>query len=94
MPSPEKPEQAPPSPDFVPEPVYPKFMLPENDVFPTEEQPLLAVVSPTADSPGYIIKSIPEEDLKEDDEDPADYPTDRDDDDKEEEKSSRDDADD
>ncbi|GJT43728.1 hypothetical protein Tco_0952443 [Tanacetum coccineum] len=94
MPSPEKPEQAPPSPDFVPEPVYPEFMPPENDVFLTEEQPLLVVVSPTTDSPCYIIKSIPEEDLKEDDEDPADYPTNKDDDNEEEEKSFGDDADD
>ncbi|GKD07835.1 hypothetical protein Tco_1187520, partial [Tanacetum coccineum] len=60
---------------------------------------MLAAVSPTADSPGYITESNPEEDLDEDDEDPeedpADYPTDRDDDEEEEkEKSSRDDADD
>ncbi|GJS68589.1 hypothetical protein Tco_0683154 [Tanacetum coccineum] len=70
----------------------------EDDVLPTEEQPLPTAVSPTADSPSYITKSNPEEDLEEDDEDPkedpADYPTDRDDDDKEEEESSRDDDDD
>ncbi|GJU18107.1 hypothetical protein Tco_1146073 [Tanacetum coccineum] len=103
--------QAPPSPDYVPgpehppspvyipyvpEPVYQEFMPPKDDVFLAEEQPLLAAVSPTADSPGYIAKSDPEEAPEEDDEnpeeDPADYPTDRDDD--EEEESSRDDADD
>ncbi|GJY21211.1 hypothetical protein Tco_0393777 [Tanacetum coccineum] len=104
--------QAPPSPDYVsgpeypplpvyvpyiPEPVYPEFMPPEDDVLPAEEQPLPAAVSPTANSPGYITESDPQEDLEEDDEDPeedpTDYPDDRDDDDDEEE-SSRDDADD
>ncbi|GJS69981.1 hypothetical protein Tco_0702822 [Tanacetum coccineum] len=80
---------------YVPEPVYPEFMPPEDDVLPAEEQPLLVAVSPTTDSPGYITESDPKEDTEEDDEDPeedpADYPTDRDDD---EEESSRDDADD
>ncbi|GJT84339.1 hypothetical protein Tco_1058681 [Tanacetum coccineum] len=89
--------QEPPPLDFIPEPVYPEFMPPEDDVLLVEEQPLPAAVSPTADSPGYIIESDPEEDLEEeDDEDPkedlTDYPTDRDDD--EEEESSRDDVDD
>nr|GEX73859.1 hypothetical protein [Tanacetum cinerariifolium] len=71
--------QAPPSPDYVPgpehpptpvfilEPVYPKFMPIEDDVLPAEEQPLHVVVSPTADSPGYILESDLEEDLEEDD---------------------------
>nr|GEW76409.1 hypothetical protein [Tanacetum cinerariifolium] len=50
---------------------------------------------PSADSPGYITESNPEEDPKEEDdedpeEDPADYPTNKDDD----EESSEDDADD
>nr|GEU73579.1 reverse transcriptase domain-containing protein [Tanacetum cinerariifolium] len=87
----------PPSPDyvleFVPEPVYPEFMPPEDDVLLAEEQPLPVAVSPTADLPGYIPKFDLEEDPKEDpeeddddpEEDPADYPTDRDDDDEEEE---------
>nr|GEX64101.1 zinc finger, CCHC-type [Tanacetum cinerariifolium] len=55
---------------------------------PFPDYPLPVVVLPTADSPGYIHESDPEEDPEEDDEDPADYPTDRDDDyddDKEEE---------
>ncbi|GJS96162.1 putative reverse transcriptase domain-containing protein [Tanacetum coccineum] len=105
--------QAPPSPDYVPgpehppspvyvpyvpEPVYPEFMPPEDDVLPAEEQPLPAAVSPTADSPGYITESDPEEDPEEDDEDPeedpADYPTDKDDGEEEEEESCRDDVDD
>ncbi|GKE39590.1 hypothetical protein Tco_1462995 [Tanacetum coccineum] len=54
-------------------------MTPEDKVLPAEEQPLPAAVSPTADSPGYIPKSDPEED-------PIDYPAnggyDDDDDDK------------
>ncbi|GJX98339.1 hypothetical protein Tco_0355358 [Tanacetum coccineum] len=57
-----------------------------------EEQPLPAAVSPTTNSPGYIIESDPKEDLEEeDDEDPTDYPADRDD---EDEESSGDDTDD
>ncbi|GKC75656.1 hypothetical protein Tco_1126430, partial [Tanacetum coccineum] len=64
----------------------------EDDVFPAEEQPLPAAVSPTTNSPGYIIESDPKEDLEEeDDEDPTDYPADRDD---EDEESSGDDTDD
>ncbi|GKF50862.1 hypothetical protein Tco_0147329, partial [Tanacetum coccineum] len=81
--------QAPPSPDYVPgpeyppspvyvpyvpEPVYIEFMTPEDDVLPTEEQPLLATVSPTADLPGYITESDPKEDPEEYDEDPEEDP--------------------
>ncbi|GJW46126.1 hypothetical protein Tco_0077772 [Tanacetum coccineum] len=69
-------------PYFVPEPAYPEFMPPEDDVLPAEEQPLPTAVLPTADSPGYISESDLEEDSKEDNKDPeedlADYPTDRD----------------
>nr|GEW77122.1 hypothetical protein [Tanacetum cinerariifolium] len=51
--------QALPPPDY--------YIPPEDDVFPAEEQPLLAAALPTAESPGYI----PESDLEEDnDEDP------------------------
>ncbi|GJZ69729.1 hypothetical protein Tco_0633279, partial [Tanacetum coccineum] len=96
VPGHEEPEQAPPSPEFVPEPVYPEFMPPEDEVFPTEEQLLPAAVSPTADSPGYIADSDPEEDEedpKEDpEEDPANYLADGGDDDDDE--SSDDDEDD
>ncbi|GJX79629.1 hypothetical protein Tco_0327778 [Tanacetum coccineum] len=100
---------APPSPDYVPgpehppslvyvsyvpKPVYPEFMPPEDDVLPAEEQPLPAAVSPTTNLPGYITESDSEEDPEEDDEDPeedpTDYPTNRDDD---EEEPSEDDAD-
>ncbi|GKA91049.1 hypothetical protein Tco_0812919 [Tanacetum coccineum] len=50
------------------------------------EQPLPAVVSPTADSPGYIPESDPEEENEEDpEEDPAYYPADIGDDDEEDE---------
>ncbi|GKG52981.1 hypothetical protein Tco_0550093, partial [Tanacetum coccineum] len=53
----EEPKQAPPLPEFVPEPVYPKFMPMEDDVLLAEEQPLPAAVSPIADSPGYVPES-------------------------------------
>nr|GEV49571.1 hypothetical protein [Tanacetum cinerariifolium] len=97
---PEEPEQAPPSPvyiPYVPELVYPEYIPPEDDVFPAEEQPLPAAASPTADSPGYIPESDPDEDPEDDDdedleEDPANYPADHDDDEEEEEPSG-DDAD-
>nr|GEW55165.1 hypothetical protein [Tanacetum cinerariifolium] len=59
--------QEPPPPDFIPEPIYPEFMPPEDDELPAEEQPLPAAVSPTADSSCYITESDPEEDLKEED---------------------------
>ncbi|GJY60055.1 hypothetical protein Tco_0459947 [Tanacetum coccineum] len=91
MSGPEEPEHAPPSPDFVLGQVYPEFMPLEDDVLITKEKPLPAIVSPTADSPGYITKSDPEEDDEDPEEDPTDYPTDKDDDDDEEE-SSKDDA--
>ncbi|GKG15535.1 hypothetical protein Tco_0357858, partial [Tanacetum coccineum] len=80
IPGPEEPQSPPPS-DFVPEPVYPKFMPPEDEILLAEEQPLPTTDSPTADSLGYILESDPNEDPEEDDdedpeEDPAGYPTD------------------
>ncbi|GJY26659.1 hypothetical protein Tco_0401385 [Tanacetum coccineum] len=89
VPGPEEPEQAPPSPvylPYVPEPVYPEYIPTEDDAFLAEEQPLPAATSPTADSSGYIPEPDPERDPEEDDEedpkeDPADYPADRRDDD-------------
>nr|GEY41872.1 hypothetical protein [Tanacetum cinerariifolium] len=83
----------PPSPVYVPyvlKPVYPEFVLPEDDVLPVEEQPLPAVVSPTTESDPKEDQE--EEDDEDPEEDPTDYPTDRDDD--EEEESFGDDADD
>ncbi|GKB73039.1 hypothetical protein Tco_0934451, partial [Tanacetum coccineum] len=97
MPGLEEP-QAPLPLDFIPEPVYPEFLPPDNEVLPAEKQPLPAAASPTDQSPGYIsesdLKEDPEEDDEDPEEDPADYPTDRDDDDEEEEEPSGDDADD
>ncbi|GKA54678.1 hypothetical protein Tco_0753627 [Tanacetum coccineum] len=89
----------PPLPEFIPEPVYPEFMPPDDDILPAEEQPLPAIISPTADSPGYVPESDPEEDPEEDDdedpeEDPADYPVDGGDNGDDEYKSSDDDEDD
>ncbi|GKF06091.1 hypothetical protein Tco_0036759, partial [Tanacetum coccineum] len=77
----EEPKQTPLSPEFVPEPVYPEFMLPEDEVFPAEEHPLPATVSPTTDPPRYIIDSNPEEDEEGPEKDPTDYPVDGGDDD-------------
>nr|GFA53521.1 hypothetical protein [Tanacetum cinerariifolium] len=60
---------APPSPDYIPGPEYPEYLSPADDVFPAEEQPLLAAVSPTAESPGYIADSELEMDPEEEDRD-------------------------
>nr|GFB04136.1 hypothetical protein [Tanacetum cinerariifolium] len=84
VPGPEEPEQAPPSPVYLPyvsELVYPKYMPPEDYVFPAEEQPLPVAATPTADLPGYIPEFDPNEDPEVDEEedpeeDPADYPAD------------------
>ncbi|GJW98317.1 hypothetical protein Tco_0180125 [Tanacetum coccineum] len=89
----------PPSLDFVPEPVYPEFMPPADEVLPIEEKPLPTAASPTADSPGYVLESDPEEDPEEDDdedpeEDPANYLVDGGDDGDDEDESSDDDEDD
>ncbi|GJY32919.1 hypothetical protein Tco_0417388 [Tanacetum coccineum] len=87
-----------PPPDFIPEPVYPEFMPPENEVFPAEEQPLPAAVSPTADSPRYIVDSDMEEDEEDLEEDPeedlTDYPAEGGDDGDDEDELSDDDEDD
>ncbi|GJX71848.1 hypothetical protein Tco_0309019 [Tanacetum coccineum] len=77
-------------PPIMPEDPYAYIMAAyqEDEIIPTEEQPLPAAASPTADSPGYVPKSDleeePEEDNEDPEEDPADYPADRDDDDEEE----------
>ncbi|GJR20108.1 hypothetical protein Tco_0968635 [Tanacetum coccineum] len=87
----------PPSPVYVPyvlKPVYPEFMPPGDEVFPEEEQPLPAAVSPTTDSPGYIANSNPEEDEEDPEEDPTDYPADGRDDDDDDESSDDDKNDD
>ncbi|GKG21639.1 hypothetical protein Tco_0384234, partial [Tanacetum coccineum] len=64
MPGPEEP-QSPPPLDFVPEPMYPESMPLEDEILPAEEQPLPAAASPTADSPGYVLESDPEEEPEE-----------------------------
>ncbi|GJW48443.1 putative reverse transcriptase domain-containing protein [Tanacetum coccineum] len=96
IPGPEEP-QSPPPLDFVPEPKYPEYMPQEDEILPAEEHPLLAAASPTADSPGYVLESDPEEDDEDPEEDPADYLADKDDDEEEEEEEeepSRDNAND
>ncbi|GKB99014.1 hypothetical protein Tco_0985151, partial [Tanacetum coccineum] len=82
-------------PNYVPEPIYPEYIpLEDEHEFPVEEQPLPPVVSPTAESPGYVTESNLEDDPKEYEEDETedglvDYPMDgegdEDDEDKEEE---------
>ncbi|GJY96715.1 hypothetical protein Tco_0513625 [Tanacetum coccineum] len=53
-------------PDYVPEPIYPEYIpLEDEHEFLAEEQPLPPVVSPTAESPGYVVESDPEEDPEE-----------------------------
>ncbi|GJT05524.1 hypothetical protein Tco_0839986 [Tanacetum coccineum] len=88
-------------PDYVPEHMYPEYIpLEDKHVFPAEEQPLPPVVSPTAESPGYVTESDPEEDPEkyEDDETEdgvVDYPMDGGEDgDDDDDNSSGDDADD
>ncbi|GJW97600.1 putative reverse transcriptase domain-containing protein [Tanacetum coccineum] len=67
----------------------------QDEVFPTEEQPLPAALSPTTDSPGYVPEFDSEEDLEEDpEEDLADYHADGGDDGDDEDDSSDDDEDD
>ncbi|GJW76169.1 hypothetical protein Tco_0137851 [Tanacetum coccineum] len=51
--APQSPEQAPPSPDYVPGPEYPEYVAPSDDEIPVEDQPLPADASPTALSSGY-----------------------------------------
>nr|GEX32720.1 hypothetical protein [Tanacetum cinerariifolium] len=95
--------EASPSPDYIPGPEYLEYLPPANDVFLAEEQPLPAAVSPTAESPGYIMDlelEMDPEDEDEDDEksegDSIDYQTNRGDDDVDDDGNdiSEDDADD
>ncbi|GKE78472.1 hypothetical protein Tco_1544592, partial [Tanacetum coccineum] len=95
------PIQPPHDPDYVPEPIYPDYIpLKDEHEFPAEEQPLPPVVSPTAESPGYVVESDPKEDPEEykDDETedgPVNYPMDGGEDgDDDDGDSSGDDADD
>ncbi|GJR88193.1 putative reverse transcriptase domain-containing protein [Tanacetum coccineum] len=88
-------------PDYVPEPIYPEYIpLEDAHEFSAEDQPLSPVDSPTAESPGYVTESDPEEDPEEYEDDeiedgPVDYPIDEGDDgDDDDGDSSRDDAND
>ncbi|GJQ91299.1 hypothetical protein Tco_0002438 [Tanacetum coccineum] len=64
-------------PNYVPEPIYPEYIPLEDDhEFLAEEQPLPPVDSPTAESPGYVTESDPEEDPEEyEDDETEDGPT-------------------
>nr|GEZ20032.1 hypothetical protein [Tanacetum cinerariifolium] len=88
-------------PNHVPEPMYPKYILLEDEhVLLAKEQPLPPVDSPTFESPGYVAESNLEEDPKEyedneSEDGPVDYLIDRGDDgDDYEDDSSRDDTND
>nr|GEW46075.1 putative reverse transcriptase domain, ribonuclease H-like domain, aspartic peptidase domain protein [Tanacetum cinerariifolium] len=95
--------KAPPLPDYILGPEYPEYLPPADDMLPAKEQPLPAVISPTAESPGYITESEPEMELEENDGDDEksegnsiDYPTSRGDNDANDDGDdlSEDDADD
>nr|GEX86687.1 hypothetical protein [Tanacetum cinerariifolium] len=84
-------------PNFVPEPIYPEYIpLEDEQILPAKEQPLPPVVSPTFESPGYVVESDPEEYEEDETEDGlVDYPMDGgDDEDDDDGDSSGDDADD
>nr|GFA78533.1 hypothetical protein [Tanacetum cinerariifolium] len=88
-------------PDYVLEPMYPKYIpLGDEHVLPAKEQPLPPVDSPTAESPRYIAESDPKEDPEEYEDDESedgsvDYPMDRRDDGNDDNGDSfKDDADD
>ncbi|GJW96422.1 putative reverse transcriptase domain-containing protein [Tanacetum coccineum] len=88
-----EPEQAPPSPDYVPGPEH------ADDEIVVEDQPYAEDASPTAQSPDYVPESDPEADPEEDDdedpeEDPVDYPADGGDDGDDEDEPSEEDEDD
>ncbi|GJV53432.1 hypothetical protein Tco_1449173 [Tanacetum coccineum] len=94
---------APPSPDYIPgleDPQTPPVPQDEDWREPMFEQPLPLVDSPTAESPGYVNESDPEEDPEEYEDDetedgPIDYPMDGGDDgDDDDGDSSGDDAND
>ncbi|GJY64671.1 hypothetical protein Tco_0466131 [Tanacetum coccineum] len=87
-------------PDYVPGPIYPEYIpLEDEHEFLTQEQPLPLVDSPTAESPGYVTETDPEEDPEEYEDDetedgPVDYHMDGGDDgDDDDGDSSRDDTD-
>nr|GEY58036.1 hypothetical protein [Tanacetum cinerariifolium] len=71
IPSPDEPHD----PAYVPKPIYPEYIpLEDEHLFPVEEQPLPPIDSLTAESPGYVAESDPEEYEDDETEDgPVDY---------------------
>nr|GEW07641.1 hypothetical protein [Tanacetum cinerariifolium] len=64
-------------PNHVPEPMYPEYIpLEDEHVLSAEEQPLPPVISPTTESPRYVAKLDPEEDLEEYEDGSIYYPMD------------------
>nr|GFC77875.1 hypothetical protein [Tanacetum cinerariifolium] len=62
--------------DFVPEPIHPEYIpLEDEHILLAEEEPLLLVVSPTEESPGYVAESDHKEDPKEYEDDETEYGT-------------------
>ncbi|GJZ17720.1 hypothetical protein Tco_0553843 [Tanacetum coccineum] len=67
--------EVPPSPDYIPGPEFPPspdFTIPVPEEAATT---CFVLTSPTADSPGYVPESDPEEELEEDDDDPKEDTT-------------------
>nr|GEX36106.1 hypothetical protein [Tanacetum cinerariifolium] len=84
-------------PNFVPEPIYPRYIpLEDEHILTAEEYPLPPIDSPTAESPEYVAESDPEEYKDDELEDGlVDYHMDEEDDgDDDDGDSSGDDADD
>ncbi|GKB10279.1 putative reverse transcriptase domain-containing protein, partial [Tanacetum coccineum] len=53
-------------PDYIPKPIYPEYIpLEDEHEYSAEEQPILPIDSPTAELPGYVTESDPEEDPEE-----------------------------
>nr|GEV84081.1 hypothetical protein [Tanacetum cinerariifolium] len=68
------------------EPIYPEYIpLEDEHILPAEEQPLPPVVSPTAESPGYVAESDLEEDPDEYEDDDTEDGLDENEEDEEEE---------
>ncbi|GJY69813.1 hypothetical protein Tco_0472795 [Tanacetum coccineum] len=64
--------------------MYPEYMPQEDEILPAKEQPLPAAASPTADSPGYVPESNPEEEPSRDDANDKDEDEDEDEEEEEE----------
>nr|GEW62643.1 hypothetical protein [Tanacetum cinerariifolium] len=75
--------EQPDSPEAAHKPMYPEYIpLEDEHMLPAEEQPLPLVVSPTAQSPRYVVESDPKEYEDDESEDGSvDYPMEGGDDD-------------